>query len=881
MGPRSRPGALSMRGASLLILAWNQWPLTRRCLDSLLATGLDEAEIIVVDNGSSDETPEAIAAYLDRIRYRRLPENLGFVRGMNAGIAIARAGNDIVLLNNDLEFSQHDWLGRLRDAAYAAPDHGIIGCRLLGPPPQSLVFHVGGFLDIDNLFGQQTESGHQEREVNQFPRVRRVEGIAFALAYLRRDCIDRIGALDEIFHSYYEDTDYCLRARDAGIATVVAGNVTLRHHQHGSTRDDGGFRARIAVASRQAFAARWHARLLARVRAVIAWHGHAGAPAGRAMLTRGLVGRLQARDLRIHLLEAGTDATVHEDYRVTVAAHRPLPDGPSIAIAAMDGVPRLPAHDGPRVALLWSEWQRLPAAWVDACNAFDHVLVPDDEQEAILRASGVRSAIHVVPLGVDREYLHPSVPSPRHPNGSQVFLTIAECLRRDAPERVVEAFQAAFDSNDPVELIVHVVPGDDAEAIVERIGSLIAPQRGRVRVLHGWKFPSAERGQLHGAADAYVSARRGGGWDPYVREALACGLAVAAPAWGSQRALVERWGWPLTATPCADVDMPGAEWREVDCGRLRDTLRELATRRDELTAAAHARAASFVEHDNLDVTADRLVSCLDRLGVLGPATAKPPPHRPADSTGPSDQVVVLGMHRSGTSSVGGLLALFGAWPGPPEQLLRGDDNPKGHFEHGELHMACLRRLAAAGGDWKHVPEAKPPAAIDAFRREAGTVLDTLEQRRPWFIKEPRLCLLARELLPLLTRPVFVHVARAPLAVADSLARRDGMSRDEALGLWERYTREAFAASDGWPRVLVDYDELVRSPVRTTHRLHADLVAAGVRGLVLPDDAAIVEWVEAPSRTTDVDDDALTATQRALRDALGDRSILSMQAADGD
>ena len=71
-----------MRAAALIVLAWNQWPLTRRCLDSLFATDLDDCEVIVVDNGSSDDTPVAIAAYASRVRYLRLPENLGFVRGM-------------------------------------------------------------------------------------------------------------------------------------------------------------------------------------------------------------------------------------------------------------------------------------------------------------------------------------------------------------------------------------------------------------------------------------------------------------------------------------------------------------------------------------------------------------------------------------------------------------------------------------------------------------------------------------------------------------------------------------------------------------------------------------------------------------------------------
>ncbi len=867
-----------MRGATLIVLAWNQWALTRRCLDSLFACALDAAEVIVVDNGSTDETAAGLADYADRVRRIALPENLGFVRGMNAGIAAARAGNDVVLLNNDLEFSQHDWLARLRDAAYAEPDHGIVGCRLLGPAPENLVFHVGGFIEAEGLWGQQTESGRQERDVGQYPRVRRVQGIAFALAYIRRDCIDRIGVLDEAFHSYFEDTDYCLRAADAGIACVVAGNVTLAHHQHGSTRDDGGFRERLRRESRATFAARWQQRLLDRVRGNVVWHGHTRMPSAQALLTRRLLGRLEARDLRMSFLPAAAEVPSDDDFRVQLAERRVLHEIPQASLMVTAEPLARAASARRRSALLSAEWDRLPAAWVERCNALDEVIVPDAFQAGVFAASGVRVPIAIAALGVEREYLHTGVPSVRHPRGNMVFLCIAEALQRDAPDIVVRAFREAFTEHDAVELIVHVVPGDDEAAIHDALVPLLATRGGgRVRELFGWDFPAAERGQLYAAADACVSARRGAGWDPVPREALASGLVLLAPAWGSQQDLVKRWGHALPAgTPCEDPAQPGCHWRETAHASLRDALRDVHARRVELVARARAQAAAFAEENHFDASADRLVELLGDGHRLRAPLAKPPRHRPgANRSARSGQVVVLGMHRAGTSSIGGLLALFGAWPGPDPLLLRGDDNPKGHYEHGELHMACLRRLAAAGGDWKQPPREAPAAAVDAFRREVADVLDTLEPRRPWFIKEPRLCLLARELLPMLSDPVFVHVARNPLDVADSLARRDGMAPDLALGLWEHYTRAAFTASAGWSRLLVDYDALLAEPLATAGRLYADLVDAGVHGLVQPPDEAILAWVE-PTRERRARAAAarLTPAQQALHDAIRTRAILA-------
>ncbi len=84
------------RTTSLIVLAWNRWALTEKCVGTLLATDLDGAEVIVVDNGSTDETPERLASFTG-VRVVTLPENLGFVRGNNAGIAAADPASDVVL----------------------------------------------------------------------------------------------------------------------------------------------------------------------------------------------------------------------------------------------------------------------------------------------------------------------------------------------------------------------------------------------------------------------------------------------------------------------------------------------------------------------------------------------------------------------------------------------------------------------------------------------------------------------------------------------------------------------------------------------------------------------------------------------------------------
>ncbi|HZI67651.1 MAG TPA: glycosyltransferase, partial [Thermoanaerobaculia bacterium] len=88
------------RHATLVVLAWNRWDLTRRCLDSLRQTDLSGADVIVVDNGSTDETPQALVPYTSWLRVIRNSRNLGFVGGNNVAIGEADPDSDVVLLNN-------------------------------------------------------------------------------------------------------------------------------------------------------------------------------------------------------------------------------------------------------------------------------------------------------------------------------------------------------------------------------------------------------------------------------------------------------------------------------------------------------------------------------------------------------------------------------------------------------------------------------------------------------------------------------------------------------------------------------------------------------------------------------------------------------------
>jgi glycosyltransferase involved in cell wall biosynthesis len=202
------------------------------------------------------------------------------------------------------------------------------------------------------------------------------------------------------------------------------------------------------------------------------------------------------------------------------------------------------------------------------------------------------------------------------------------------------------------------------------------------------------------------------------------------------------------------------------------------------------------------------------------------------------QLFVLGMHRSGTSAVTRILNMAGAHFGP-EGISNGADagNPKGFWERVDVRRVCDGLLQEAGFDWWRVDgfdvDAIPEDVRDRHLTTLRSIIFELDAHRPWVVKEPRLSLLFPLVRPLLEVPVCVHVVREPLEVARSLRTRNGFPVHAGLALWEVYTAHAFRSSEGVPRVLVRYDELMTDPVSTVEALLASLAAEGVQGLRTP------------------------------------------------
>lgn len=614
---------MSARKATLIVLAWNRWDLTKRCLDTLFSTDLTGADVLVVDNGSTDETPRALADY-PGVRVIRNPQNLGFVGGNNVGIAAADPDSDVVLFNNDVEFPQPDWLQRLRACAHETPGAGIVGCRLVLSDGRLL--HAGTYILPDTMWGQQL--GSLEKDVGQYAGTREVEGIVFACAYIRRDVLQAIGGLCADFESYFEDTDYCLRARGAGFKTLVCGDVTLVHNEHGSmTRDDGRF-MRIFKASQAVFRRKWETALQSRYTHELLWQSIMNFPTGYAMSTREILRALDGAGVRMtyrYVYGPGTPFPVAEpqesaDYLLNVVAQRGNSVRPPVAVVYGQGDVFRRNRGRRKVGFTMLEVDGFPANWVRQANRMDEVWVPSEFNRQGFAASGVKRPIHRIPLGVDPNYFHPGIRGFPNSRGEFVFLSNFEWGERKEPWLLLKVFNDEFKAGEPVRLVCKIINKDREVHVRQEIAKLrLKESGGKVSFLFNREFPYYQLGAFYRSADCFVSAGRGEGWDMPLMEAMACGLPAIATDWGAHTEFVhEGIAYPLRVrkTIPAVAKCPyyeGFSWADPDPDHLRFLLRHVYENRNEAAGRGAAAAREMAQRWTWEQSAARILERLERL----------------------------------------------------------------------------------------------------------------------------------------------------------------------------------------------------------------------------------------------------------------------------
>jgi GT2 family glycosyltransferase len=240
--------------SSVIIPVFNKVEFTFQCLRSLLReVDFTKTEVIIVDNGSTDETRELLSHFRGLVRVIENEENRGFVDACNQGAAIAR-GRYLVFLNNDTVVLP-GWLEALVETAERDPSAGAIGSMFLYPDGR---IQEAGAIVWSN--GQTFHYGWgRSSEDRRFTFAREVDYCSGASLLIRKELFDHLGGFDRRYApAYYEDTDLCMGVRSLGHKVVYQPHSRLYHFEGGTAGNDtsAGFR-RYQLINRDKFYDKW------------------------------------------------------------------------------------------------------------------------------------------------------------------------------------------------------------------------------------------------------------------------------------------------------------------------------------------------------------------------------------------------------------------------------------------------------------------------------------------------------------------------------------------------------------------------------------------------------------------------------------------------
>jgi hypothetical protein len=218
----------------ILILNWNSYEDTKKCLDSLKYLDYSNYEIIVIDNGSRDGSAEKIRKEYNEIKLIKNNANLGFAEGNNVGIryAMERNADYVYLLNNDT-IVDTAVLKELVNAAESDPKTGMAGSKIYFMDNPDVISFAGG--GINWFRGRIYHIGEDQKDEGQFNKAMEVDYVTGCSLLVKREVIEKVGMMNPEYFRYVEETDWCVRAHRAGYKLIYVPSSILWHKYAAST----------------------------------------------------------------------------------------------------------------------------------------------------------------------------------------------------------------------------------------------------------------------------------------------------------------------------------------------------------------------------------------------------------------------------------------------------------------------------------------------------------------------------------------------------------------------------------------------------------------------------------------------------------------------
>ncbi len=208
----------------MVVPNWNGEKLLSTCLGSLRRQSFEGFEVVIADNGSTDDSVALVARDFPEVRVLPLGENLGFSAAVNAGIKASDSAY-VALLNNDTEVHP-GWLEALVGAANAHPQAGLFASKMVDFDDRRVLDGAG---DVLRRSGLPYRLGHGEPDLGQYDEAAFVFGACAGAALYRRGMLDDVGLFDEDFFANCEDGDLSFRAQLAGYRCLYVPGSVVYH----------------------------------------------------------------------------------------------------------------------------------------------------------------------------------------------------------------------------------------------------------------------------------------------------------------------------------------------------------------------------------------------------------------------------------------------------------------------------------------------------------------------------------------------------------------------------------------------------------------------------------------------------------------------------
>jgi len=220
----------------VVLLAWNHLGDTIECLESIRRMQYPNIRLLLVDNGSTDGTANHIRTHYPDVEVISSSENLGIAQGYNLGMdyALQKDAQYVLVANNDIITVEPDFVSRLVEAGEKNPRAGILMPKIVYYHNPDRLWSIGArrrrFPPTIVFIGLNKPDGPE------YTKSRNLEFAPSCALLIRCELMRKIGLFDSNFFFYFDDYDYCYRARQAGYSIRYVPTATVRHKVSASTR---------------------------------------------------------------------------------------------------------------------------------------------------------------------------------------------------------------------------------------------------------------------------------------------------------------------------------------------------------------------------------------------------------------------------------------------------------------------------------------------------------------------------------------------------------------------------------------------------------------------------------------------------------------------